>query len=476
VPPNGEIDLPPIDVKLTPEQLSQDLLTLRLRRTPPGRKVSDIMKRHLLACCLGGMSVLWGADLPRTVLPEGAGVNIHFTRSHKRDLDLIAAAGFRFVRMDFTWGATEREREHYDWSAYDELTANLEKRGLRALYILDYSNGLYEKTDTNHNNPLTGKEHRITPSPQHPESVAAFARWAAAAARHFRGHRILWEVWNEPNISFWKPKPDVRQYTALLLATARAIREADPEATVIAPATSGFPWEFFKALFEAGALEHLDAISVHPYRDYQYGPETATGDYARLRKLIARYAPPDKRALPILSGEWGYATHVHGVSREVQAAFVVRQQLANLLAGVRLSIWYDWQDDGPNPANREQNFGLVTHTLTPKPAYLAVQTMTRQLAGCRIAHRIPLSSENDYALWCVSADEKGSPCLIVWTADKAHRVRVPLPKEVPVAAISAMNGYGKPQAFSLEDRKLSLEAGPLPAYFRWPTERHSPKK
>ena len=421
------------------------------------------MKHHLLACLLGGMSALWGADLPRPVIPEGVGVNIHFTRGHERDLDLIAAAGFRFVRMDFSWGATERERGRYDWSAYDELTANLEKRGLRALYILDYSNGLYEKT-------VTSQEHRSTASPRHPESVAAFARWAAAAARHFRGRRILWEIWNEPNIHFWKPEPDVRQYTTLLLATARAIREADPAATVIAPATSGFPWKFLETLFQAGALEHLDAVSVHPYRAYRYGPETAAEDYARLRKLIARHAPADKGALPILSGEWGYATHVHGVPREVQAAFVVRQQLANLLAGVRLSIWYDWQDDGPDAANREHNFGVVTHTRTPKPAYHAVQVLTRQLAGCRIARRIPLKSEDDYALWCVPAQGKGAPRLVVWTTGEAHQVSVPLPADVSASGLSAVNGYGQPQAFSLEGRHLVLSAEPLPAYFRCPAE------
>jgi hypothetical protein len=44
---------------------------------------------------------------------------------------------------------------------------------------------------------------------------------------------------NEPNISFWKPKPDVQQYSTLALATAKAVREADPNATIIGPATSG---------------------------------------------------------------------------------------------------------------------------------------------------------------------------------------------------------------------------------------------
>ena len=35
------------------------------------------------------------------------------------------------MRMDFSWAATERQKGDYDWSAYDGLTAALEKRRLR---------------------------------------------------------------------------------------------------------------------------------------------------------------------------------------------------------------------------------------------------------------------------------------------------------------------------------------------------------
>ena len=151
-------------------------------------------------------ATLVASDLPRLTVPEGVGVNIHFTRGHEQDLDLIAAAGFKVARMDFGWAGIERAKGQYDWSAYDELTANLAKRGLRALYILDYSNPLYEESVVTRN-PVSGEEHRDTASPQHPESVAAFARWAAAAAERYRGRRVIWEIWNEPNITFWKPKP-----------------------------------------------------------------------------------------------------------------------------------------------------------------------------------------------------------------------------------------------------------------------------
>src|SRR5438270_11294355 len=48
-------------------------------------------------------------------LPDGLGVNIHFTDPKPAEMKILADAGFRWVRMDFGWGATEREEGPYDF-------------------------------------------------------------------------------------------------------------------------------------------------------------------------------------------------------------------------------------------------------------------------------------------------------------------------------------------------------------------------
>ncbi len=399
-----------------------------------------------------------GADFPPLVLPEGAGVNIHFTRGHERDLDLIAAAGFKFIRMDFGWGGIERKRGEYDWAAYDELTANLEKRGLRAIYLLDYSNGLYEDSIVSRD-PVSGQDRRDTASPAKPESVEAFARWAGAAAARFKGRRVIWEIWNEPNIGFWKPKPNVKDYIALVQATTKAVREADPVATIVAPASSGFPWPFFEELLAApGVLASLDGVSVHPYRSQ--APETAAADYAQLRATIERLAPALRRSIPLLSGEWGYPTHSKGLSLEQQAAYLARQQLHNLLCGVPISIWYDWKNDGLDPAYNEHNFGTVSNNLALKPSYLAMQTLARQLAGCRIARRLPTDSRDDFALLIVN--RAGDQKVAAWTTGQPH----PLPVELGVKAsdIAAVDGQGRPLTLSGQGSAVTLALDAAPQY------------
>lgn len=401
------------------------------------------------------------SNIPELILPSGVGVNIHFTRDHEKDLDMIAAAGFKFVREDFFWGSIERQRGEYDWSDYDDLMTQLERRGMRAYFILDYSNPLYEG-DVQATNPVTHVlERRTTVSPQHPESVAAFANWAAAAAKHFHGRDIIWEIWNEPNIGFWKPHPDANQYATLALATCRAIRKVDPQATIVGPASSGFPREFLESVFKSGALEYFDAVSVHPYRPPSRSPEHAAADYRRLRALIEQYAPAAKKDMPILSGEWGYSSNTRGVSPEQQANFIARQQLSNLLNGIPVSIWYDWKNDGNDPNENEHNFGTVRSDLTPKPAYKAIQILTRELAGYRLDRRLDTGNTNDFVL-VFSKDEQPSK-LAAWTMAKPNQVSLSLAKPT-VNEISFINGAGELGAIQIENGHAVVLLDGTPKY------------
>jgi polysaccharide biosynthesis protein PslG len=428
------------------------------------KKTDELTMRRitrLMVALLGLLSVAaTAAELPELVFPEGVGVNIHFVTGHTNDLDMIAAAGFKFVRMDFSWGATERTKGEYIWGDYEELTANLEKHGLRAIYILDYSNDLYEeKVPSVH--PITHEEQRATASPQHPESVAAFARWAAAAAQHFRGRGVVWELWNEPNISFWKPKPDVKQYSALALAAAKAIRHQAPRAKIIGPATSGFDWPFMEEFLKSGVLEYLDGVSVHPYRDPHQAPETVANDYKKLRELIGRCSPNGGRNIPIISGEWGYSSSTSGVLQEVQAQYLVRQQMVNLLNEVPLSIWYDWKNDGTDRGENEHNFGTVSNDLKPKSAYEAVRTLTHELSGYRILRRAETDSR-DYVLVCVN--NSGGCKVVAWTAGKAHSIGVEMPFK-SVHRVSGIEGLGKSLMPKVKDGNLIFKIEPMPKYF-----------
>ncbi|MFO0956987.1 MAG: cellulase family glycosylhydrolase [Isosphaeraceae bacterium] len=411
------------------------------------------MKALLLAAiALLPAQAIAQADLPSPVVPDGLGVNIHFTDPKPGELEMLAGAGFRWVRMDFGWERTEPRKGEYDFAPYDRLMKALDAHKIRAVFILDYSNRLYEA-----NRSVATEEGR-----------QAYARWAAAAVKHFQGRGILWEIWNEPNIEgFWKPKPDSDQYTSMALAASKAIRQAAPGEWICGPATSTIDLKFLEACFRAGLLEQWDAVSVHPYR--QNDPETVADEYQALRHLIARSAPKGK-SVPILSGEWGYSAGWKGFDADRQGKMLARQFLTNLENGIPLSIWYDWHDDGNDPKEPEHHFGTVAHAYhagrepvyDPKPAYRAAKALTTSLNGARFVRRLALGGPDVHALLF----EKGpGPIVAAWTTGEPGTLEIPSnSRDVPVinhlgersAAIGSKGGF------------LSIPIDDTPRYLEFP--------
>ena len=383
----------------------------------------------------------------KPVLPDGLGVNIHFKRPRPGEMKMLAEGGFRWVRMDFSWSATERKKGTYDFSEYDHLIAALKPHGIRALFILDYGNQYYD-------NGL---------SPHSDAGRAAFARWAAAAATHFRGKGILWEMFNEPNIGFWKPAPNANDYVKLALAVGQALRAAAPGETYIGPATSRIDFDFLEACFRAGLLEYWSAVSVHPYR--QQAPETAAPEYARLRHLIAKYAPAGKR-IPIISGEWGYSSAWTHMDDARQGRLLPREWLANLANGIPISIWYDWHDDGRDPKEPEHHFGTVNNAYRadrdpvydPKPSYLAAKTLTTTLAGYTFNKRLDVGNDQVYVLLFAHADDTR---VVAWATAK-QPIQVVIPASPGAFSVVGHTGDRlEPVTANKKGLQLQLTGDPL---------------
>ena len=358
------------------------------------------------------------------VIPIGFGVNIDFTDPRPGEMKMLSQAGFRWVRMDLKWDLTEPAKGQYDFTAYDRLTPSLDQYDLHSLFILDYTNPAYDNGQPPHTD----------------EARQAFARWAVAAAKHFAGRGVIWEIYNEPNIAqFWPPRPKVDDYVALALAVGRAFRESVPNEKLIGPATSGIDFSFLEACFKAGLLDYWSAVSVHPYR--RSDPETAASDYCRLRKMIKTYAAVGtqissdvalKRDLPIIASEWGYSSVWSGMDDEKQGQLLARSWLTNAANDVSVSIWYDWHDDGPDAKEPEHHFGTVYNpyyadresVFDPKPAYLAVKTLTTFFRGYRFEKRLNVGGDDDYVIVLHKGNEAR---VAAWTtASGAHSVVIPL--------------------------------------------------
>ncbi|MCW1735065.1 cellulase family glycosylhydrolase [Anaerorudis cellulosivorans] len=386
------------------------------------------------------------------VIPQGFGVNIHFTDARPGEMEMLAAAGVKWIRMDFTWDATERERGNYDFSAYERLVASMEKYGIRGLFILDYGNRLYDDGLAPHTD----------------EGRAAFARWATAAAKHFQGHDILWEMYNEPNIGFWKPKPNVEDYIKLAIEVGKAIREEAPGERYIGPATSQIDMKFLEACFQGGLLEYWDAVSVHPYR--QTPPETVLTEYEKLTELIAKYAPKGKQ-IPIVSGEWGYSAAWQNYDEARQGKYLPRQWLTNIAAGIPISIWYDWHDDGSDPKEPEHHFGMVAYPYHEgrdpvydlKPAYMAAKTLSQSLNGYTFVKHLSLLAKNPENCFVLRFEKNGKIAIAAWYSKDGQTYKIVLP--IPRGSYRLIDYLGTDLGSrSVGNEGLTLELTDTPVY------------
>jgi len=388
-------------------------------------------------------------------VPQGLGVNIHFYHPQPNELVMLDELGVDIVRMDLDWAHIEREIGVYDFSDFDELVNAMDSIGVRVLAIIDYSNPLYD-------NGM---------APRTDATREAYARFVAAAARRYRGKRIVWELWNEPEqTAFWRPEPNVDDYMRWVKAVVPAIRQADPDACIIGPAS--FHRGLLEECFKRGLLEFIDGVSVHPYRA-DWPPATVWIDYAQLRGVMQRYHPTGE-VKPIICSEWGYSSPLGGeVTREEQADFLVRMWLTNILYGVPISIWYDWHDDGRDRYEGEHNSGTVTYDFQPKPAYLAAQTMIKQLSGYHLADRLVLSPAtsgmplpaNEYAVTYGPNAERedfllvfrkaDKTKLVCWTTGEPHEVQL----EQQLSVSACYDVVGNP-AKIYSDGRLQLTSSP----------------
>jgi hypothetical protein len=314
--------------------------------------------------------------IDRPLVRSGWGVSIHALEDPDADYAHMAAAGIRVVRMDLNWARTEPARGQYDWSYADALVTKAAAHNLRPLLILAYSNPVYDGPSA------APRGIRMQAAPARPDTDAAFARWAAAAAQHFRSAQPILEIWNEPNQDrFWQPGSSADGYAGLAADTCQAIRAAAPDTMILAPALSNTPpllpaSPFLDRFARSPAARCVSAISIHPYL-FMGAIDGGVNWWRGVSSHLAGLG----LTKPLANSESGLSTYSGRLSDVDQASYLVRMFVQDAAAGLPVSIWYDWQDDGTNPNEPEHHFGLKNHDGQPKPAYSALKTLTSAIGG-----------------------------------------------------------------------------------------------
>jgi xylan 1,4-beta-xylosidase len=193
--------------------------------------------------------------------------------------------------------------------------------------------------------PPEAEELTVVPSPTAYTSYEAgtwgyppkdYAKWGALIVAHAQ-HCLerygeeevttwFWELWNEPDIFYWRGTPD--QFCELYTVTAKAVRSVIPDAKVGGPTVTSGGLGFLKGFlnYTSNRNEPLDFISYHtkgchfPTRDYrpassppaeQLSPSSTKMlyDLREFNRTIAEYE--QYREIPAIVDEFDAAVPAH---------------------------------------------------------------------------------------------------------------------------------------------------------------------
>lgn len=294
--------------------------------------------------------------------------------------ELVSELGVSWVREDLHWHRVQPRPDVWDWTFTDAALRALLSRGINVLGVLGPSVGWA----TPYRNDPPNDVSYYAPDPD------AFVNYARGVVTRYRRYVKHWEIWNEPDHPFfWRPAPDPAAYANLLIRTAAAIREADPEATILIGGVNPFDTTFLRAMAHYGAWNSFDVLAIHPYVN-PYSPEDGNlaAAVVGVRALGQQYGPK-----PIWVTEIGWASgrsdrdSVGRGDEQSQANYLARAMLLLWEAGVERVFWYSFKDDPGNP------YGLIrlgrgrTDYTARKPVFDAFRTLNRQLADVTYVER-----------------------------------------------------------------------------------------
>jgi polysaccharide biosynthesis protein PslG len=210
-----------------------------------------------------------------------------------------------------------------------------------------------------------------------PQTPAAMATFATQEVQALKPYGIeTYEVLNEPNGCAYQLS--AANYTAILKATYKAVKAADPSATVISGGMcpnggTNSPPTYLNAMYKAGAHGYFDAFNDHPYS----APDTPlqTGDawnpWSYLAQLHSLMASKGDGSKAIWLTEFGCPTGTDGGFTAYCTDSSLAEQITDAFNQARTMPWigplmiYNWIDTSSD------DFGLYYSDATPKTAALA---------------------------------------------------------------------------------------------------------
>lgn len=376
-----------------------------------------------VGCLIGGLANAQEPQQPAFILGIGTHL-MNYPTPSRPALQLAADAGIASVKDDACWStvapAPNELRIVPWWRSY---LSNAQSLGLSRLTILDYSTWFHDNAK-----PRGGKV------------KAEYLNYVNYVSRQLGNRVDFYEIWNEWDIEAPKDPQLSADYAALVRDAVPLIRkntrntDGTPAKILAGSITpEGMDEGFADRLIDAGMLDLVDGLSVHPYAhclaNVEPNPEAWV---VWMRNYEQHVRAKAGRNVPLYLTEMAWPSHDGncGVTPEVQAAYMARILfLARSLPNVQGMWWYDLANDGPDRTDQEHNFGLLNEDLSPKPAYQVMKVIATVIKDFSYDAQASRQSDNVYLLYF----DKGPERVVVgWTTGPT--------RQQDIASTTAMTG------------------------------------
>ncbi len=332
----------------------------------------------------------------------------------ERSFQLIAEAGFGWIRQQFPWEDIEisgkgdfwdHQWDQSAWDKYDRIVDMAEAHGIEIIARLD-------------NPPAWSREVGDAEgwSLGPPDDFEDFGDFVYAVVDRYRGRIRYYQIWNEPNIypEWGDQTVDPEAYVELLQIAYRRAKEADPDAVVLAAGLAQTiemgprnlnDLVYLERMYEAGAQGHFDAMGAMVYGlwtgplDRRLGAERTNFARAQLlREIMVRYGDADK---PIWATEVGWnalpadfeGTAYYGrVTPEQQARYAVQAYERAAREWPWMGVMNYWFLRRPSDAEIGQAwyyFRMFEPDFEPLPVFDAMRNLTQQPPTVHMGYHQP---------------------------------------------------------------------------------------
>jgi hypothetical protein len=268
-----------------------------------------------------------------------------------RDLGLVQAAGFTWVKQNFPWREIEgAAKGKFDWSVTDRIVQQALEHNLKLIVRVDsqpkWAGGGF---------PCNGP----------PDNYKDFEDFLFAVANRYKWKIEAYQIWNEPNLNRpdgggeWGCRPpNAAEYVRLLKSAYAGVKKGAPLALVISAGLTptgsccdvAIPDDkYLEQMYQAmggSSTGYFDVLGVHAagfHAAPNISPDEAAANKAAyggerfftfrrvedLRKIMVKYGDTNKKVAVL---EFGWSTdsrpdspyHWHAVTEEQQGDYLVQ--------------------------------------------------------------------------------------------------------------------------------------------------------